>query len=100
MLEKKQTRIHFTLYIKKTRMLKKIKLIFKFNTIGLINASIYNIEINLTYRSQVIIIYDLIIHNLQVYERISRVTCCSLAYKYFNKITSTLLLIYNVTKYK
>ena len=53
-------------------MLKKIKLIFKFHTIGLINASIYNIKFNLTHHSQVIIIYNLIIHNLQVYERISQ----------------------------
>ena len=53
-------------------MLKKIKLIFKFHTIGLINASIYNIKFNLTHHSQVIIIYNLIIHNLQVYVRISQ----------------------------
>ena len=51
-------------------MLKKIKLIFNVHTIGLINASIYNIKFILTHHSQVIIIYNLIIHNLQVYGRI------------------------------
>ena len=53
-------------------MLKKIKLIFNVHTIGLINASIYNIKFILTHHSQVIIIYNLIIHNLQVYVRISQ----------------------------
>ena len=62
-------------------MLKKIKLIFKFHTIGLIHTSIYNIRIILTYRSQVIIIYNLIIHNVQVYERYPRVTWRSLAHR-------------------
>ena len=53
-------------------MLKKIKLIFNVHTIGLINASIYNIKFILTHHSQVIIIYNLIIHNLHVYVRISQ----------------------------
>ena len=53
-------------------MLKKIKIIFIVHTICLINASIYNIKFILTHHSQVIIIYNLIIHNLQVYVRISQ----------------------------
>ena len=69
-------------------MLKKIKLIFNVHTIGLINASIYNIKFILTHHSQVIIIYNLIIHDLQIYVRIFQSYLLLLSSQVITQLTS------------